>query len=77
MSESNGNHEFIRDIPLSSGWTFAFLPEDAPESLPEGFPSALSGEAVSLPHVFSRDGRPCRGRGVYSRAVPGDPSAEN
>ena len=65
--------ELMKDILLTDGWTFAFLPEDAPEGLPEG----LSGEAVSLPHVFSREGRPCRGRGVYSRAVPGDPSAEN
>ena len=70
----------MKEIRLNDQWTFYALPDDAPEGLPEGFPEAcpgLSGEAVSLPHVFSRNGAPCRGRGVYSRLVPGDPAGEN
>ncbi len=65
----------MKDIDLSRNWTFHALQE----SEPEGFPEVLlpsSGEEVTLPHVFSRGGKPYRGRGLYSRRIPGDPSAE-
>ena len=66
----------MKEICLNDQWTFYALPDDAPEGFPEDFAS-LPCESVSLPHVFSRGGQPCRGRGLYSRLVPGDSSGEN
>ena len=65
----------MKTVSLMDKWTFYELPEDAPEGFPENLP-ALPGVSVSLPHVFGREGQPFRGRGVYSRLVPGDPSGE-
>ena len=63
----------MKEIRLDSNWIFSFLPDSAPEGLPDSVPGP-AGESVSLPHVFSREGKPCRGRGVYSRAVSGNPA---
>ena len=51
----------MKEISLNDQWTFYALPDDAPEGFPEDHAS-LPCESVSLPHVFSRNGRPCRGR---------------
>ena len=63
----------MKTIPLNDQWILRELPEDScpSEKLPENLPD-LPGTAVSLPHSFSREGKPWRGRAVYSRMVPGN-----
>ena len=64
----------MKPISLSDQWILRMLPDSSlPDMLPEKL-SDLPGTAVSLPHVFSREGKPCRGCGVYSRIVPGNTS---
>ena len=64
----------MKQILLPDQWSFAWL-ENVPAELPDVLPDSLPGGVpVTLPHVFSRDGRPCRGVGLYSRILQGDPS---
>lgn len=65
----------MKTVSIMDQWDFYKLPDSAPEGFPESF-TKLPCETVSLPHVFSRDGKPCRGRGVYSCLVPGDPGTK-
>ena len=62
----------MKAISLNDQWILRELPDSSPaEILPENLPD-LPGTAVNLPHVFSREGKPCRGRRVYSRIVAGN-----
>ena len=62
----------MKAISLNDQWSLRELPDSSPaETLPENLPD-LPGTAVNLPHVFSREGKPCRGRRVYSRIVAGN-----
>ena len=59
---------------LTDQWHFTWLgnnPEVLP-SVPET--DAFSGTAVCLPHTFSQNGQPCRGVGLYTRMLRGNPS---
>ena len=63
----------METIVLHDQWMLREL-QDAPEGkLPENL-SDLPGKSVLLPHTFSRDGQPCRGCGVYSRILAGNPA---
>ena len=63
----------MKQILLADQWLFSWL-EDIPAELPVALPDrSPGGIPVCLPHVFSRDGRPCRGVGLYSRTLPGNP----
>ena len=63
----------MKNLPLSDSWRFAWLGTDpAPFTSPADLPAETA--PVSLPHVFSLEGEPCRGAGVYARTLRSDPA---